>query len=67
MAKLELGKLVDYLEEKWGDHPCPMCEASDWGIATSVYELREHFGEGFMQGLLIALCFYQLGCLIYIF
>ena len=38
---LDEKKLLAFLQEKWGSHPCPMCSARQWILQNSPYQLME--------------------------
>lgn len=45
MDKKDSEKLINFLNDKWQDRPCPMCNEKKWGVQDKVFELLE-FHEG---------------------
>lgn len=46
MADIDVQKMIDFLQEKWGDKkPCPMCGGTDWEIFGKTFSPIE-FTEG---------------------
>lgn len=43
-------KLINHLNEKWKNHPCPMCAANSWSLSDKVFELREYHGGNIVLG-----------------
>ena len=58
---LEIAHMIRYLESKWGERPCPMCEKRQWSITDSVYELKAHqkgafLTDGFVVPVVLVVC-----------
>ena len=45
MAKFDAEKAVAHLHTKWKGRTCPMCQAGNWNVQDSTYQLLE-FSEG---------------------
>lgn len=45
MANIDQDKLINILNEKWGNRPCNMCGTGNWIVSDKVFELRE-FNNG---------------------
>lgn len=45
MANINQDKLINILNEKWGNKPCNMCGTGNWLVSDKVFELRE-FNNG---------------------
>lgn len=45
MANINQDKLINILNEKWGNRPCNMCGTGNWLVSDKVFELRE-FNNG---------------------
>lgn len=45
MDKKTSENLINFLNDKWQDRPCPMCNERKWTVQDKVFELRE-FHEG---------------------
>lgn len=45
MANINQDKLINILNEKWGNRPCNMCGNGNWLVSDKVFELRE-FNNG---------------------
>ncbi len=45
MEKKTSEDLIKFLNEKWQDQACPMCNEKKWVVQDKVFELRE-FHEG---------------------
>ncbi len=48
--KLEVKKIITYLEDKWKGRKCPMCNSNHWVISDIIYELREFRGGNLNAG-----------------
>lgn len=44
-------KLIQHLNAKWQDRPCPMCNANVWTLSDKVFEMREYFGGNLVFGV----------------
>jgi RNase P subunit RPR2 len=40
--KIDGGKLVMHLKDKWKGRPCQMCGIGNWNVSDSIFELREY-------------------------
>ena len=40
--KIDTQKLINHLNQKWGQVKCPLCNHGQWNISDTVYELREY-------------------------
>lgn len=38
-------KLIQFLNEKWGGRPCPMCSKGPWEVQGKIFQLNE-FSQG---------------------
>ena len=50
MGKIDTDQLIQHLQEKWQDRPCPMCNARKWNIQSKAFELREYYGGDLVIG-----------------
>lgn len=41
----DVKKTIQWLTEKWGDRPCPMCGAISWQVESHAYQMME-FSDG---------------------
>ncbi|MGF7028451.1 hypothetical protein [Sphingobacterium sp. HSC-15S19] len=48
--KINLEGVIQHLNEKWGNRPCPMCGSNSWNVSDNVYELREFHGGDLVLG-----------------
>jgi len=48
MDELDARKLIAHLNRKWGNRACPMCQANDWNVQSSMFQLLQ-----FSQGSLV--------------
>ncbi|PHQ86182.1 MAG: hypothetical protein COB65_01495 [Thalassobium sp.] len=48
--KTNVEKVVQHLNTKWGNRPCPMCGEKSWTVSDTVYELREFHGGNVVLG-----------------
>ncbi|MBL87730.1 MAG: hypothetical protein CMO82_13885 [Winogradskyella sp.] len=48
--KADFEKVIQHLNEKWGNRPCPMCQTNSWTVSDTVYELREFHGGNVVLG-----------------
>ncbi len=43
-------KTIQWLVQKWGDRPCPMCGEMSWQVDTRIYQLMEFAKGNFVVG-----------------
>lgn len=48
--KIDFEATKNYLMEKWGNTPCPMCKKGPWNIPTKMFELNEFSENGLIIG-----------------
>lgn len=48
--KVNVEKVIQHLNQKWGNRACPMCGSSKWNVSDNVYELREFHGGNLVLG-----------------
>ena len=48
--KVNIEKVIQHLNSKWGNRPCPMCGSNSWNVSDKVYELREFHGGNLVLG-----------------
>jgi hypothetical protein len=48
--KEQVQKIIEHLNTKWGNRPCPMCSTSSWTVSDTIYELREFHGGNIVLG-----------------
>jgi hypothetical protein len=48
MSSINQDAVLAHLKSKWQGRPCPMCNAGNWELQDSVFELRQ-----FNQGTLV--------------
>ena len=46
----QVKKIIEHLNSKWGNKPCPMCSESKWTVSDTVYEMREFHGGNMVIG-----------------
>lgn len=39
---LDEKKMIAYLQAKWGSNPCPMCNARQWIVQNTAYQLMQY-------------------------
>ena len=49
-SKIDAGKVIAFLNEKWQGRPCPLCGSRKWSVQDSAYELREFHGGNLVIG-----------------
>ena len=50
MDKKDSEKLINFLNDKWKDQLCPMCNERKWSVQNKVFELREFRGGSLVLG-----------------
>jgi len=45
MAKYDVKKIIEHLENKWGGRPCPMCQVGSWQVQDAIFQIME-FNKG---------------------
>lgn len=50
MEKKDSEKIINFLNEKWQNHPCPMCGVGKWSVQDKIFELREFHGGDLVMG-----------------
>lgn len=48
--KVASDKLIKFLNEKWGDRACPMCNKGPWEVQGKIFQLSEFSGGGLVVG-----------------
>lgn len=48
--KRNVDKVIQHLNKKWGNRPCPMCGSNSWNVSDTVYEMREFHGGNLVLG-----------------
>ena len=48
--KINIEKVIQQLNSKWENRPCPMCGSNSWNVSDKVYELREFHGGNLVIG-----------------
>lgn len=38
-------RFLQFLQEKWEQQICPLCQHNEWTISENIYELREYRGK----------------------
>lgn len=44
MAKIDYSKVINFIQTKWHNKMCPMCQNSNWSVSDQVFEMREFNG-----------------------
>lgn len=42
MAKYNKQKFVDFLNQKWNGHDCPVCGGGPWNVSDDIFEIRDY-------------------------
>jgi hypothetical protein len=50
MSKFDSKKLIDHLNAKWQNPPCPYCKATSWNASDTIFEMRPFHGGGIVLG-----------------
>jgi len=50
MARYDSSKLIQHLNTKWQNRPCPLCGARQWNVQDKIFELREFHGGNLVLG-----------------
>ena len=49
---VNISNVIQHLDAKWGNKPCPICDSNSWYVSDKVYELREfHNGNLIVAGV----------------
>ncbi len=41
MSQIDLAKVIDFLQAKWMNRPCPMCGSDGWAVQQGMFALLE--------------------------
>ena len=50
MAKYDGDELIQHLNTKWKNQPCPLCGTRQWNVQDKTFELREFHGGNLVLG-----------------
>jgi hypothetical protein len=50
LPALDTDKLVKFLEERWGQVPCPMCHHTEWSVGDIITQLTQYAGGALVAG-----------------
>jgi predicted nucleic-acid-binding Zn-ribbon protein len=45
MKKANANKIIQFLQQRWGNAACPFCGRNEWNVSEKIFELRE-FNDG---------------------
>ncbi len=54
MSQIKTDAVIAFLNSKWGDRSCPMCNSGPWNVQDRIFQLNEfHQGNLVVGGPLI--------------
>ena len=50
MVELDKVKLIPFLQDKWKNRPCPMCQSTAWNVHESPWQVTKYEGRTLTLG-----------------